>query len=361
MSVFPNATAAGARRPGQPRISLTIPTYNRAPFLAELLEYLLPQFQAVAPGEVELIISDNCSQDATPEVIAGFQQRGLPIEYVRNEANVGADGNFAQCYRLARGQYVWVMGDDDILLPGSLPALVSLLAQQDVDLVYLSSVAFSGKFDLNTLGETRDKLGRYAEFVTDGAYFVEKVNALLGLISVMLVNKNLLEATASPALETLNDTNLLQMGWLLPLIHKRMRILYLWQRLLAYRSFNTGGWGVCEVFGIRLNRIAKRYFAAEPRMAASLMNGVQRYWMFDSIMMLRSGLHDAMNSEDFAKDVRPVFSSNWRYWVFVWPVAELPLPLAKPVHKLLSFCNRVTRIAEGLRHHWLGRPRYMRP
>jgi hypothetical protein len=252
------------------------------------------------------------------------------------------------------------MGDDDLLLPGALPSLVSMMRRYDVDLVYLSSIAFSGVLDVSAVN-TKDKLGRYAEIVTDGEYFLEKVNALMGLISVMMVNKNRLQAVGHPPIESLRDTNLMQVGWLFPLVHRKMRVLYVWERTLAYRSFNSGGWGVCEVFGIRLQRIAKSYLSSEPKLVSALMNGVLRYWMCDAIVALRSGHHERMNEENFASDIRHVFSRNWRFWVFVWPVAELPLGLARLVHSGLAAINRFTRLANGMLHHWFRHGEYVRP
>ncbi|HVG26472.1 MAG TPA: hypothetical protein VM865_02615, partial [Acidobacteriaceae bacterium] len=45
--------SAAARRPGQLLLSLAIPTYNRASFLSELLEALLPQFAQLPPNTAE--------------------------------------------------------------------------------------------------------------------------------------------------------------------------------------------------------------------------------------------------------------------------------------------------------------------
>lgn len=356
--------AAGAREPGQPILTLAIPTFNRAPFLAELLEALLPQFAGPAAETAELVISDNASDDNTGEIVRGFQARGLPCRYVRQPENVGADSNFLSCLQTARGQYCWVMGDDDLALPGAIPGLLSLLdtgeAGGGYDMVYLSSIAFSGKLDL---GGTviADRLGRYAEVVTDGRYFLEKVNALLGLISVVLINRNRLFATPHPPLDALHQSNLLQMGWIFPLVHRRMRVLFCWQRLLAYRSYNSGGWGICEVFGIRLERIARTYFADDPALTRALMNGVLRYWLCDAILEMRRGRHAEMNAENFAQDIRHVFARNWRYWVFIYPVAELPLPFAAAVHRVLRTVNKLTRAAQALRRHLFGHGEYVRP
>lgn len=365
-----------SRRPGQPILSLTIPTYNRAKYLGQLLETVLPQFAGITPDVAEVVISDNASEDGTRELVESFVARGLTIRYVRNEVNKGSDANFLQCLDLARGQYAWVLGDDDLLESHAIQSLLSLLAEDEYDLVYMSSYGFSGTADVSggpgTIGEEteaalqrgrvrKDKLGRFAEVVTDGEYFVEKVNALIGLISVLLVNKNRLEATAHPPIEQLCNTNLMQTGWLFPLVHRRMRVLYVWERLVAYRQFNSGGWGICQVFGVRLERIARQYFRDEPELAQKLMNGVLRYWMFDSIIQMRHGLHTTMNNEDFAGELRQVFARNWRYWVFVYPVANWPLAIADGWYWCLSLVNRLTRAAQAVLRHVFRHGRYLRP
>ena len=357
------------RRPGQPLLSVTIPTYNREGYLAELLETLLPQFAGLAEDEAEVVISDNASEDGTRELVERFQARGLPCRYVRNAVNKGSDANFLQCMELARGQYCWVLGDDDLLEPHAIASLLSLLAQDEYDLVYLSSYGFgdggfgagSAEHTFRTSQVRRDGLGRFAEVVTDGEYFVGKANALIGLISVMLVNRNRLKATPHPPIERLCNTNLMQLGWLFPLVHREMRVLYVWERLVGYRQFNSGGWGICEVFGVRLARIASEYFKDEPQLARALMNSVLRYWMFDSIIQMRHGLHTTMKRENFAGELRHRFACNWRYWVFVYPVANWPLRLADAWYRVLSVVNRATRIVQGVWRHVFRHGRYLRP
>jgi glycosyltransferase involved in cell wall biosynthesis len=351
-----------AKRPGQPLLSVTIPTHNRARFLAELLECLLPQFAEMDETTAELVISDNASEDETAAVVAAFEQRGLCCRYLRNETNLGSDANFLACMRAARGQYVWVLGDDDLVMPNAIAQLLPLLERDEYELVYLSSVGFAGDGMLqrSRAEEYVDRLGRFAEVVTDGAYFLEKVNALIGLISAVVVNKNRLEATVHAPLEALRDSNLIQTGWVFPLVHRRMKVLYVWQRLLAYRRYNNSGWGVCEVFGVRLERVARKYFREEPMLTRKLMNGVLRYWMCDSILEVRRG-RGGLNEEDFAAALHRTFARNWRYWVFVYPVARPPLAAAAAAHAVLAAVNRATRVAQGLRRHVWGHGRYVRP
>ena len=350
----------------RPLLSICIPTFNRSRYLAELLACLLPQLEEAPAVSVELIVSDNHSADDTAEIVGRFQRRGLAVRYVCSETNLGADANFLRCLALAKGTYTWVLGDDDLVMPGALAALVSLIAQGEAtggfDLVYLSSFGFTDALPFfPSAAMCADRFGRFAEIVTDGVYLLEKVNALIGLISVVIFNRDRLLQTQHPSLTDLTGTNLMQTGWIFPLLHRRCRVLFVWQPLLGYRHFNSGGWGICEVFGVRLDRVARRYFSAEPELARALMNGVLRYWLPDSIMLARTGREDAMHVEDVAGMLRPGFGRNWRFWVFVVPIVTLPLPLARGVHTVLRLLNRGTRIAQAAWRHLFVRGELLHP
>jgi abequosyltransferase len=347
----------------QPLLTIAIPTYNRSPFLAELIAGMFPDL--LTQPSVQLLVSDNCSTDDTQSMLESFRQRGLSFDYIRNSANIGPDANFLNCLNLAAGKYVWVLGDDDILTPHAIPQLVSLLEQGEqsggFDLVYLSSFGFSGKYQLPPLSSREDKLGRFAEVVTDGAYFLNKVNALIGLISVNIVNKNRLLEVGYPPIENLNDSNLLQVGWLFPVLRRECRILYIWRRLVAYRSFNSGGWAICEVFGVRLHRIASEYFSSEPVLTQSLMNGVLRYWLPDVIVEMRRGKQQAMEFEDFARALKPVFKSNWRFWLFVYTISVPPMWFVEPASRAIKLINKLARALQATYRHIFRRGVYLYP
>lgn len=121
-----------------PLLSICVPTYNRAPLLRVMLEALLPQVAAAGP-EVELCISDNASTDATPEVIGQAQALG-PFRHSRNASNLGPIGNFHRvANELARGEYVWVLGDDDLVRPGAVARVLEVLrAHGDLDAFYVN-------------------------------------------------------------------------------------------------------------------------------------------------------------------------------------------------------------------------------
>ena len=122
----------------RPLLSICIPTYNGARRIESALYSLAPQ-AAAHGGEVELIVSDNCSTDDTREVVERARKWG-PIRYHRNEQNVGQARNVLRLTNeLAEGEFAWVLGDDDLVRPGGVERVLSVLKTHcDIDYVYVN-------------------------------------------------------------------------------------------------------------------------------------------------------------------------------------------------------------------------------
>jgi len=119
-----------------PTLSLCIPTYNRAALLSQSLRAILSQITPDMNSAVEVVTLDNASPDDTPAVIAQAQ-RDFPhvtLRAVRRPQNIGCDANFCDAPNQARGAWVYLLSDDDVLLPGAVAALLGLIAAHpDVD------------------------------------------------------------------------------------------------------------------------------------------------------------------------------------------------------------------------------------
>lgn len=119
-----------------PKVSVIVPSYNHAPYLAQRLDSILAQtFQ-----DFELIFLDDASPDHTREVFSPYA--GNPrIRAVFNEQNSG--NVFKQWNRglaLATGDYVWIAESDDYAHPDFLATLVDVLeTRPEVGVVYSES------------------------------------------------------------------------------------------------------------------------------------------------------------------------------------------------------------------------------
>ena len=100
-----------------PKISVVIPTYNRAHLLPECLQSVLAQsFQ-----DLEIIVVDDGSIDNTREVVSSF-----PVRYCYQE-NQGPAAARNRGVGLARGEYVAFLDSDDLLAKDSLKMSVEVL------------------------------------------------------------------------------------------------------------------------------------------------------------------------------------------------------------------------------------------
>jgi hypothetical protein len=108
-----------------PKLSICIPTYNRADYLDSVLGHVFDERPVAC--DFELIVSDNCSTDRTGEVLAAWQARQPAMRIWRQTSNVGATNNIQCAFRLARGEYTIYLADDDRLLAGRVDDVVRRL------------------------------------------------------------------------------------------------------------------------------------------------------------------------------------------------------------------------------------------
>jgi glycosyltransferase involved in cell wall biosynthesis len=117
-----------------PKVSVIIPTYNRAHFLGEAISSVLGQTFC----DFELIVVDDGSQDRTPEVVRSFKDPR--IRYLRQE-NRGISAAMNAGLAAARGAYIGRLDSDDLWLPEFLEKTVEVLDRRpEIGAAYAISV-----------------------------------------------------------------------------------------------------------------------------------------------------------------------------------------------------------------------------
>ena len=106
-----------------PKLSICIATYNRGVHIGETLDSILKQLTS----EVELIVVDGASPDNTKEVMEKYLLIHPEIRYFREQVNSGIDADFDKAVGYARGEYCWLMTDDDLLHPSAISTVLSVL------------------------------------------------------------------------------------------------------------------------------------------------------------------------------------------------------------------------------------------
>jgi glycosyltransferase involved in cell wall biosynthesis len=113
-----------------PPISVCVPMYNNSATIERCLRSILEQDGV----EFELVVVDDNSSDDCAAIAASMLRPGDRL--IRNQPNLGLNGNHNKCIEMARGRYIQFVHGDDWLLPGALRTLVPFFDDPAVGMVF---------------------------------------------------------------------------------------------------------------------------------------------------------------------------------------------------------------------------------
>jgi len=104
-----------------PAISVCIPTYNAAPWIAATIDSVLAQTR----GDFELVILDDCSADDTLAIVHGYHDPRIRV--LVHERNLGAEAAWNRLLAEARGRFMKLVCCDDLIYPTCLEIQAAVL------------------------------------------------------------------------------------------------------------------------------------------------------------------------------------------------------------------------------------------
>ena len=154
-----------------PTLSIIIPTFNRPVQLLRCVQSVLPQLS----NNTELIVLDNCS-DVSAHSLIDYTN----VKVVTNGFNIGAVGNIMRALEISTGNWVWILGDDDIAAPDGIGIVLSVIANySDAGHIFFS----------NSMGKiTPTTIGRGVNFFTNN-FNKERFGGLLWISSQIFNRK----------------------------------------------------------------------------------------------------------------------------------------------------------------------------
>ena len=318
-------------------LTIAIPTFNRCKFLDILLESIYVQLI----GEyysVQVIIYDNNSTDSTSAVVLNWINKGLPISYHKNATNVGPDRNIAKAFCESLSKYVWIVGDDDILLSNAIRSVIYILNNESPSLIYLKCQGFSGHFDF------RKKINYNVIYNSLGKkYFLRKTNIHLTFITAIIINREAFFESGLGGLENFYDTHLVQLGWVLPSVYLSMPLIYVSTPIVAGRNENRSGYGQFNIFVNNFNKILLICYKNSPAWIACIRNVAIRQYYPSLLIMNNDGSWGVFEKEKYKKIIVDNFKENYRYWIFLYPFFNLPVAGNKFYYLLVRVINFILR------------------
>lgn len=122
-----------------PVVTIAIPTYRRGELLSEAIQSAINQEGFRLPYDIMVVDNEPSRNDITEEIMVQYQNNPS-VSYYKNNENLGMAGNWNHLYDLAKGKYVVMLHDDDLLFPYYLKIVYSLLETTDYkyELIYPS-------------------------------------------------------------------------------------------------------------------------------------------------------------------------------------------------------------------------------
>lgn len=249
------------------KLSLCIPTFNRASFLDELLDSVAVQLSERHRPLFEICISDNASTDDTAAIVARWQER-LPVALVYhcNPENLGADRNYLQVVAIASGEYCWLMGSDDRVEPGGVDTLLAKLAENStVNVAILTRNYYDYTFT-NVLPIRQPLRLKFTDDVSFSSSIeaIENVAYELGYLSVLVFRRVCWQQVSG--FEVFIGSAYVHVYKLLAMMRDYGVVIYLSQPLVGWRANNDSFLNELKYLGrVRIDvlgyeRIAARLF-----------------------------------------------------------------------------------------------------
>jgi abequosyltransferase len=119
-----------------PLLSICIPTFNRKKYLKECLDSIFSQLEKTKDSKrIEVIISDNASDDGTREMVRLYGKKYHNLFYFRNKENLGGLVNTIKVATHAKGEYIWFFSDDDIQTKQALATVIETINKYKTDVI----------------------------------------------------------------------------------------------------------------------------------------------------------------------------------------------------------------------------------
>lgn len=324
-----------------PLLSIAIPTYNRSEYLKSNLTQLKIELEQIKNTElVEIIVSDNNSSDNTSEVINEITEFGLPIRYYKNNENIGWGRNFLQCYNLAIGKYLLILGDDDILYNGSLKIIIDNIINKELGIVFIRPYGY----DKDYIKEYPGMYGEIKEY-ENLPLFLRKVGATVSLISSCIVNKSLI---SNIDFNNIDPGNFAHLHLILNAFVRSKQNLIISHFIVGCKRNNSSNYDFSELFVTEFWNIMDQYkgdIITEDLIKQLEKGQIFSYYPF---YLFQQQLEYSKDLVFAKKNFDGRFKGDFLYHFWVRPIITFPRPLAIVWGAITTLVGRVFN-NEGLR------------
>lgn len=320
-----------------PKLSILIPTYNRARYLTGCLENIINSAKGFEKY-IEIIVSDNASSDDTTAVVNKFKKQYPFINYQRNNENIGCECNIYYLTQIAAGEYLWVFGDDDVMRKEAIECVLKRINSDNISLIVVNFSIMSKDLK-KTITNYYYKCSGFSS-LTDHNVLLKKYGISLGYISSVIIKKDLFNTVPKKYYEKYLEYGFSFLVAAYLAVLNNCIIGYIQNPIFYNRSSNSLISDWCKVFvegsALVLAELENLGFSKEA--VKSAKNKTIKDYVFKQIVSTKAekqireygNIYDALSK--YYKDC-------WMYWLCCLPMKYIPdvfLRLTKNIKNRLA-------------------------
>ncbi len=296
-------------------LTIAIPTKNRHAYIEENLKSLNTQYSKFKE-QIEIIVSDNSNNNLTKEIVEKYNKLNLNIIYKKNSQDIGSDRNIAECFNMAKGKYIHIIGDDDLYCSNSLKKIIKIISTDTYGSIFLRPYGFTNNYKLEypsiTIGKNK---------ILNCDNFLLKIATQITLLSAHVINKSLIKDIDA---NEYCGTNLVQVNLLLEAVTRAHKNFYFKEYIIAYKRDNSGGYDFYDIFINKFNQILQSYVDRE-LITEVLMKKIEckKIKCFFPIYLFRYKFYQKKNFKDI-ESYFGILKDRKCYKKFINPIFKLP-------------------------------------
>lgn len=169
-------------------LAIAIPVYKRPHLLDKCLESIVIQLDK--ESDVAVFIYDDSCDETNSNVINKHRLKYKNIFYVRNQSNLGICLNIQKTLAESVAEYVWLIGEDDIFLFGSISKISKIIAETRPPFIYAEYSYVSNDYSR----VNKNKVLNYSSSgLIPSRKFYEECSWAIGFIGSCVIRRDLID------------------------------------------------------------------------------------------------------------------------------------------------------------------------
>ena len=112
-------------------LSICIQTYHRSVYLNNCLKSI-KSAKKNSNLKFDVCIADNNENNLNKTIINKYK-KFLKIKYYKNKKNIGRSKNMLKAVSLSKSDYIWLVGDDDLVLTNAIIKIINIINKKEID------------------------------------------------------------------------------------------------------------------------------------------------------------------------------------------------------------------------------------